>query len=192
MSPQEALEAYDVDAVLYTNETNAALATLTSSSPTKPVVAYAIADQVSSDVTFLEFDSTNLTLLKEAIEVSRVVKDEYEVALIKKANAVSAIAHEAVLKTVRHAKNERELEAVLIERSIANGAKKQAYSSIVASGTAAATLHYVRNDLPLEGKLNLLLDAGAEWNCYAADIVCALLLFFLSFLSVWRLTRTGP
>jgi hypothetical protein len=38
-------------------------------------------------------------------------------------------------------------------------------------GTAAATLHYMKNSEPMEGKLNLLLDAGAEYNCYASDIV---------------------
>ena len=38
-------------------------------------------------------------------------------------------------------------------------------------GTAAATLHYMKNSEPLKGKLNLLLDAGAEYDCYASDIV---------------------
>ena len=100
-----------------------------------------------------------------------MVKDEYEVALTKKANAISTIGHTAVLKAVKHATNERELEALFIERCISNGARNQAYHSIVASGTAAATLHYVKNYEPLEGKLNLLLDAGGEFNCYASDIV---------------------
>jgi Xaa-Pro dipeptidase len=109
--------------------------------------------------------------LKEAIEECRVFKDEYEVALIKKANVISTLAHTEVLKRVKHAKNERELEAVFLERCIANGCREQAYHSIVASGTAAATLHYVDNAKPLDGKLNLLLDAGGEYNCYAADIV---------------------
>lgn len=92
-------------------------------------------------------------------------------ALTKKANAISTLAHTAVLQAVKRAKNEQELYAAFIQQSLANGAPEQAYHSIVASGTAAATLHYVRNDQPLEGKLNLLLDAGAEYACYASDIV---------------------
>jgi Xaa-Pro dipeptidase len=100
-----------------------------------------------------------------------VVKDGYEIALMKKANEISAVAHTAVLEKVKRARNERELEAVFIERCIANGAREQAYHSIVASGTAAATLHYMKNCEPLEGKLNLLLDAGGEYGCYASDIV---------------------
>jgi Xaa-Pro dipeptidase len=97
------------------------------------------------------------------------------VALTKQANAISTIAHTAVLKAVKHAKNERELEGLFIGESIKNGGREQAYHSIVASGTAAATLHYTKNYEPLQGKLNLLLDAGAEYNCYASDIVSSLL-----------------
>src|SRR6202012_2578814 len=37
-------------------------------------------------------------------------------------------------------------------------------------GTAASTLHYVKNSEPLAGKLVVLLDAGAESRCYASDI----------------------
>ena len=125
---------------------------------------------MSEHITFLAFDRTELSGLKEAIEECRVVKDEYEIALIRKANEVSAIAHTAVLKAVKRAKNERELEAVFLERCIANGSREQAYHGIVASGTNAATLHYQKNDEELNGRLNLLLDAGGEWRCYASDI----------------------
>merc|ERR1712093_819961 len=90
-----------------------------------------------------------------------------------KANSISTVAHTAVLKAVKTATNERELEALFIQKCIANGAREQAYHSIVASGTAGATLHYVNNAQPLEGKLNLLLDAGGEYQCYASDITRA-------------------
>lgn len=132
---------------------------------------FAIANQVSDSVTFLEFEAKDFDVLKTAIEVSRVVKDEFEVALIRKANEVSDIAHRAVVENTAKAKNERELEAIFLQRCVANGGKEMAYSPIFASGRAAATLHYVKNDEPLDGKLNLLLDAGAEWNNYASDIV---------------------
>jgi Xaa-Pro dipeptidase len=169
LSEKEALELYDVDSVQTSNEVAPYLARPTSTS-----TVWAITDQVSDHITFLEFEDKDFDLLKEAIEECRVVKDEYEIALTKKANAISTIAHTAVLKAVKAAKNERELEALFIERRMANGAREQAYPSIVASGTAAATLHYVKNDQPLEGKLNVLLDAGAEYNCYASDIVSTL------------------
>jgi Xaa-Pro dipeptidase len=166
LSPQEALALYDVDDVKTTPEVNTTL-TYTQSKRT----VYAIPGQTSDNVTFLEFGETDFDLLKEAIEECRAVKDEYEIALTVKANQISAVAHTALLKAVKHAENERELEALFIQKCIANGCREQAYHSVVASGTAAATLHYGKNDQPLGGKLNLLVDAGGEYDCYASDIV---------------------
>ncbi|KAF5004787.1 hypothetical protein FDECE_8726 [Fusarium decemcellulare] len=168
LSIDEALQKYDVDEVKLTTELNATLAHLGGANPKS--TAFAIANQVSDHVTFLEFEKKNFDVLKEAIEVARVVKDEFEVAMIRKANHVSDIAHRAVVQKAKTAKNEREFEAVFLERCVAHGAKEMAYHPIAASGRAAATLHYVTNEAPLEGKLNLLMDAGAEWNNYAADI----------------------
>ncbi|KAH7162114.1 putative Xaa-Pro aminopeptidase [Dactylonectria estremocensis] len=168
VSIEEALQQYDVDEVKLTTEINPALASLAAATPSS--TAFAIENQVSDTVTFLQFDDKDFSLLKPAIEVARVVKDEFEVALIRKANSVSDIAHRAVVKNTAGAKNERELEAIFIHRCVANGGKEMAYEPIFASGRAAATLHYVKNDEPLDGKLNILLDAGAEWNNYASDI----------------------
>ena len=75
-----------------------------------------------------------------------------------------------MLHSLRKCKNERELEAIFIERCIALGSPKQAYHGIFGSGTDAATLHYVHNDKTLEGKLNILVDAAAEYQCYCADV----------------------
>lgn len=164
LSEDEALDRYDVDAVRTTNEVAATLARPSST-------VWAIQNQVSDHITFLEFKEKDFALLKLAIEECRVIKDEYEIALTRKANNISTIAHTAVLKAVKTATNERELEALFIQKCIANGAREQAYHSIVASGTAGATLHYVNNAQPLKGKLNMLLDAGGEYECYASDIV---------------------
>lgn len=102
VSESEALEQYEVDNVQTTDEVNAVLA----SSQSKGKV-WAINNQVSDHITFLPFEEKDFALLKEAIEECRVCKDEYEVALTKKANAISTVAHTAVLKAVKKAKNER-------------------------------------------------------------------------------------
>lgn len=167
VSTSEALSLYDIDHVLTTDKLPSFLAQHKYSSST----AHAITKQVSPHISFLQFSSTSFEYLKEAIEECRVIKDEFEIALTKKANAISTIAHTAVLKAAKKATNERELEGLFLERCISNGAREQAYHSIVASGTSAATLHYVKNYEPLDGKLNILLDAGAEYGCYASDIV---------------------
>ncbi|KAK0622735.1 putative Xaa-Pro aminopeptidase [Immersiella caudata] len=168
VSAEEAKAQYDVDEVKYTTDVNATLARVGSEKSNATI--YAIPNQVSEHVTFLEFDHKNFSILKEAIEVSRVVKDEFELAMIAKANAVSEKAHVAVLKKVKHAQNERELEAIFLGECISRGARHQAYHGIFASGRSAATLHYVHNNAPMADKLNLLLDSGAEWDCYASDI----------------------
>lgn len=168
LSDDEALARYDVDKVDVSINVPANLA---HPRPSSESAVYAIEKQISDHVSFLEFDLQDYTLLKLAIEECRAIKDDYEIALTIKANQISTIAHTACLKAVKKAKNERELEGLFIERCIANGAREQAYHGIFASGEAAATLHYVKNNEPLQGKLNLLLDAGGEYGCYASDIV---------------------
>lgn len=158
---------YDVDQVLSTTEVNAFLA---DSRSLNQSTIYAIPHQVSDHITFLSFDEKDFSLLKTAIDTCRVVKSTYELALIQEANNVSSAAHIAMMKAAKYAENERELEAIFLKTCVERGLRKQAYDSIIASGTAAATLHYVKNNEPLSGKLNLLIDAGAEKNCYAADI----------------------
>lgn len=166
LSVDDAVRQYDVDQAALTTDVNTALARLASSSKT----VYAIPGQVSDHVTFLEFDDMNLSILKEAIDYSRAVKTPYETALMHKANDISSAAHEAVMQEIRIVTNETELEGVFRALCISLGAKNVAYDVIAASGPAAATLHYVRNDQPLAGKQNVLFDAGCELDCYASDI----------------------
>ena len=169
LSPATALKEFDVDKVLPSTDLKSYL--LDNASKTKDSTFWAIGTQISDDVV-AQHDphKKDLTSLKEAIEECRVVKDEYEVASVRRANLVSAEAHKAVLRNVKKVSNERELEAVFLERCIALGCREQAYHSIVASGTNAATLHYQKNYEKLGTRWNLLLDAAAEWECYAADI----------------------
>ena len=134
------------------------------------MTVFAIPEQVSEDVTFLAFAETDFDILKRAIEDERVMKDVYEISLIAKANEISALAHKAVVDRVKTASNEREMEATFVATCIANGCREQAYPSIIASGTNAATLHYIKNDEPLENRLNVLLDAGGEYRCYCSDV----------------------
>ncbi|KAI1828292.1 peptidase M24, structural domain-containing protein [Xylaria intraflava] len=168
LSAEEALAKYDVDVVLPTTELNPMLAKLGAANSNSTV--FAIPERVADSVTFLEFGNKNFSVLAEAIDECRVVKDDYEIALIKKANEISSAAHRAVLENVRHAKKEYEIQAVFIGNCIRQGAKEQAYPCIAASGRSASTLHYVHNDADITGKDLLLIDAGAEWVTYGADI----------------------
>ncbi|EEH37082.1 xaa-Pro aminopeptidase [Paracoccidioides lutzii Pb01] len=174
LSVEEALEIYDVDAVLSTAEVNASLAHYCSAQGGKKV--FAIADQVSPHITFLPFQEIDFDVLKRAAEESRVVKDSYEIALLRRANEISSKAHVAVFKAAMSARNERELEAIFVGACMSSGCREQSYHPIFASGTNAATLHYQKNDEDLvdsvtgQRRLNMLIDAGAEYRNYCADI----------------------
>ena len=129
----------------------------------------------SSEIIAL-LSSANTSVLQHAIDTCRVSKTLYEVALIRHANNVTAAAHMQVLRHALAAKNEQDLEAHFLASCISAGCKKQAYHGIFGSGANAATLHYSDNDLPLteattgKRKLNLLIDAAAEYDCYCADV----------------------
>ncbi|KAF4242685.1 hypothetical protein CNMCM8980_000474 [Aspergillus fumigatiaffinis] len=175
MSTEQAQNQYDVDRVLVTTELNSTLASIASSHGGK-AVAYTIADQVSESTQFHGFSEVDQSVLKGIIEQTRVVKDEYEVALLRKANDISAKAHIAAIKASQTAVNEREIEGAFIATCIANGAREQSYHPIVACGENGATLHYGKNDDTLidpvtnQKKRNVLIDAGGEYRTYCADI----------------------
>lgn len=168
---EDGLKQFDVDEVRHTTQVNDTLAELAAANDKATV--FTIDNQVSDNIDLSVFKARDSKSAKSAIETCRVVKDEYEIAMIRKANYISCLGHEAVMRRVKTAKTESELEAAFRERCISHGSKDTAYPPIVAAGAAAATLHYVDNTQPLEGKLNLLIDAGCEWNNYASDIVRA-------------------
>jgi len=174
LQPKEALEKYEVDAVLTTND-------LKSGKPVQDLLQKSgqtvLVMKDRADLSVFETDSVksmqpkiDYDWLRRAIEQCRVVKDEHEIAMIRHANIISSYAHQQVQASVHAASNERELNAVFVMHCHANGCKEMAYGCICAAGTNASTLHYVHNDLPLDSKLNMLLDAGSEYNCYCSDI----------------------
>ena len=184
-SIDDALAKFDVDEVKYTSEVNDFLSSFSSANPDATV--FAIENQVSEHVKLSSFGKQDLSHLKGSIEVARVVKDEFEVAMIRKANRISGLGHKAVVKRAKTAKNERELYAAFLEVCVSHGGPEMAYHPILAAGSAAATLHYVDNNAPLEGKMNLLIDAGCEWENYASDIVSTSRVAFLIRLTADRL-----
>ena len=114
--------------------------------------------------------SVDTTSLQPAMDAARTVKTDYEVGMIRRANAVSSAAHRAVLERLRGLTNERHVEAIFRGFCLARGARYQAYPVIAGSGPNAATLHYEDNNQALAGRQLLVLDAGCEWDCYASDI----------------------
>ena len=109
----------------------------------------------------------NIALL---VNRMRLIKSKAEIAIVKKALKITKEAHHSLMKMYKSAKNEYELQAEVEYVFKRNGAYSDAYTSIIASGNAANTLHYVDNDKVLEEGCLILVDAGCEYKYYASDI----------------------
>jgi Xaa-Pro aminopeptidase len=99
----------------------------------------------------------------------RPVKSEAEVELIKEACRITRLGFLRALKQTKPGLNECDIEAEFAHEFILNRAKF-AYSPIIASGANACVLHYLENDKPLRARDLLLLDVGANYGNYAADM----------------------
>ena len=99
----------------------------------------------------------------------RLFKSRDELALMKKAAKISVNGHIRAMQTCEPGKFEYELEAELMYEFNRNGAG-WAYQSIVGSGANSCILHYTENNQVMNDGDVVLIDAGAEYDSYAADI----------------------
>ncbi|WP_054285013.1 Xaa-Pro aminopeptidase [Gulbenkiania mobilis] len=104
------------------------------------------------------------------VDAMRVVKDDGEIGLLRRAGQISAEAHVRAMKACRPGMYEYEIEAEILHTFVRHGARSPSYESIVAGGANACTLHYVGNNSRLNDGDLLLIDAGCELNGYAGDI----------------------
>jgi Xaa-Pro aminopeptidase len=113
---------------------------------------------------------TALIDLGEILHDLRLFKAPEEISLMRQAAAVSAAAHLEAMRGARAGMHEYEVEALIEFTFRRLGADGPAYPSIVASGPNATVLHYTANNRRLEAGDLLLIDAGAEYGYYCADI----------------------
>jgi Xaa-Pro aminopeptidase len=100
----------------------------------------------------------------------RVIKEANEINCMRNAAEISARAHADAMRACRPGMMEYELAAVLKHRFYSEGCQNVAYPPIVGGGDNACVLHYVNNNQPLRDGDLVLIDAGGEFNHYAADI----------------------
>jgi len=113
---------------------------------------------------------TQIRDVRAEVNDMRLFKDEHEVAIMKRAGAISSAAHVRAMGAAAPGKREYEVEAELMHEFLRNGARSAAYGSIVASGANACVLHYRENTAELRKGDLLLIDAGCELDSYASDI----------------------
>ena len=100
----------------------------------------------------------------------RAIKTKEEVAVIQKAIDITEVAFRRLLQFIKPGVHEYEIEAEIYHSFLSQRATGAAYHSIIASGDNARTLHYVNNNnVCKEGEL-VLMDFGAEYGGYCADL----------------------
>ena len=108
--------------------------------------------------------------IAKLIEKMRLIKSKAEIKLIKQALLITKEAHHKAMKLSSKLSFEYELQAEIEYIFKKNAAFSDAYTSIVACGNAANTLHYISNNQKLVNGRLILIDAGCEYNYYASDI----------------------
>jgi Xaa-Pro aminopeptidase len=104
------------------------------------------------------------------IEEARLFKDSCEIDTMRRAARISSAAHARAMAATAPGMHEYMIEAELLHAFRRQGAQAPAYTSIVAGGANACTLHYSANDALLRDGALLLVDAGCELDGYASDI----------------------
>ena len=116
--------------------------------------------------------------LCKVLDDMRLIKDAHEIAILRRAGAISAGAHVRAMQTsaamlrqpVNGGLREYHLEAELLHEFRRHGSQYPAYTSIVAAGANACILHYRAADAELKAGDLCLIDAGCELDGYASDI----------------------
>jgi Xaa-Pro aminopeptidase len=99
----------------------------------------------------------------------RLFKTRDELRLMRKAAKIACAAHVRAMRATRPGMNEHEVEAELLHDFRRHGAVAS-YEPIVGGGVNGCVLHYRANNAVLNDGDLLLIDAGAEYDCYASDI----------------------
>ncbi|WBO83849.1 aminopeptidase P N-terminal domain-containing protein [Hymenobacter yonginensis] len=110
------------------------------------------------------------TTLNDALDALRAVKTPEELALLRRAIRISAVGQQEVMKAVRPEMGEMEVQGLHEYIYKKYGAEFEGYPSIVGAGNNACILHYETNDKPRLGNDLLLMDCGAEYHGYTADV----------------------
>lgn len=100
----------------------------------------------------------------------RLVKTPEEIDLLRAACGITAEAHAEAMRFAAPGRYEYQVQAALEYVFRMRGARRDGYPSIVASGANACILHYVQNDGRIADGDLVLIDAGAEFGYYSADI----------------------
>jgi len=118
----------------------------------------------------LKSNNLNSAQLEEIMNNLREVKTKEELVLLKKAVEISAIGQIEVMKAMHPNMSEMEIQGVHEFVYKKYGAEYEGYPSIVGGGNNGCILHYIENNKPKVGNDLVLMDLGAEYHGYTADV----------------------
>jgi Xaa-Pro aminopeptidase len=112
----------------------------------------------------------DMELLSAIMADMREVKSKSEIDLLKKAVAISVVGQIEVMKAMHPLMSEREVQGIheFVYRKY--GAADEGYPSIVGGGENACVLHYIKNEKQELDNQLVLMDLGAEFYGYTADV----------------------
>ena len=112
----------------------------------------------------------NFVELKHLLHEQRLIKSPKEIGLMRRAAEITSTAHLRAMQACAPGMTEGQLEAELTYEFMRSGARTPAYPCIVGSGNNACVLHYVSNSASMKKSDLVLIDAGCEYEHYAADL----------------------
>lgn len=100
----------------------------------------------------------------------RLIKSEAELAAMRLAANITVDAHRRAMQFAKAGMYEYQLEAQMAAEILNQGSRGFAYQPIIAAGRNACILHYVENQSQIQPSDLVLMDVGAEYQYYAADV----------------------
>ena len=113
---------------------------------------------------------SNIKDVSNLLSEMRVLKESMEVEHLQKACNITAKALTRVMKECAAGRYEFEMESIIEGTFLEYGSAMPGFNSIVGSGPNSTTLHYEPNTRMMEDGDLLLMDIGAEYGFYTADI----------------------
>jgi len=161
----------------HSDELDSVLDSLLSANPREYVVADIAesGDTLNKDDVFVrelraKHPSAGIAGANNALRQLRAVKSPAELELLRKAIAISMEGHRAAMRAIEPGMNEFEIQALVEYTFRRNGADRPGYASIVGSGPNGTTLHYNRDDRYMQAGDMMVMDVGALYRGYSADI----------------------
>jgi Xaa-Pro aminopeptidase len=108
--------------------------------------------------------------VEEALNAMRETKTDEEIKLLRKAIAISCVGQIEVMKTMHLGMSEREIQGIHEFVYKKYGAEYEGYPSIVGAGNNGCILHYIENEKQTVGNELVLMDLGAQYRGYTADV----------------------